>query len=196
MLFAGSRSIAFKSYIIRSKPYLYVAKLGRKPVIRLQDSFVLFLHWLRSVSLIGSIASAFHLRLPTLYTHLDKTGKAIHKVFVDRYIKSQLESPLRAPVKYPECGIIVDAMMQKRGWPAGAFEEAKWFFSGKQCKRSGRDWKDRDLAWNLVIAPERTCKSDTIWFTVDIYEYLRNEVKKDHSYGTQPHPTRLVNVKR
>jgi hypothetical protein len=67
---------------------LYVAKRSRKRAIRLLDGFCIFLHWLRSASPIDSIVSAFGLRSPTLYIHLHKTGKAIHKVRVDRYIKS------------------------------------------------------------------------------------------------------------
>jgi hypothetical protein len=90
-----------------------IAKGGRKRVIGLQEGFFLFLHWPRSASPIDSIASAFGLRPPTLYTHLHRTGKAIYKVLVNRSIKSQWESPLRAPVKYPECGLVVDAMVQK-----------------------------------------------------------------------------------
>jgi hypothetical protein len=110
---------------------VYVGKRGRKRVIGLRDSFFLFLHRLRLAGPIDSIASAIGLRSPTLYTHLHKAGKAIHKIPVDRSIKSQWESPLRAPVKYPECGLIVDAMVSKRRRPAGSFEEAKRFFSGK-----------------------------------------------------------------
>jgi hypothetical protein len=106
-------------------------KRGRKRVIGLQEGFFLFLHWLRSTSPIDSIASAFGPRSPTLYTHLDKTGKAIHKVFINRYIKSHWESSLRAPVKYPECRLIVVATVQKRQRPAGFVKEAKRFFSGK-----------------------------------------------------------------
>jgi hypothetical protein len=80
---------------------------------------------------INSIASAFDLRSPTFYTHLHKTGKAIHMVLVDQHIDSRWESHLRAPVKYPECELIVDATARKRGRPASSFEEAKRFFSGK-----------------------------------------------------------------
>jgi hypothetical protein len=104
---------------------IYAAKRGRKRVIGLQDDFVLFMHWLGSASPIDSIANEFDLRSPTLNTHLHNTGKAIHKVLVDRYTKSQWESPRRAPVKYPECGLIIDATVQKRGRPPGSFKEVK-----------------------------------------------------------------------
>jgi hypothetical protein len=86
---------------------------------------------MRWASPIDSIASAFSLRSPTVYTHFHKTRKAIHKVFVERYIKSQWESPLRAPVKYSEYGLIANATVQKRGGPASSFEETKRFFSGE-----------------------------------------------------------------
>jgi hypothetical protein len=73
---------------------LYVAKRGRKHVIGLQDGLFLLLDWLHSAGSIDLIA-----RSPTLYNYLDKTGKAIHKVVVDRYIKPQWESPLRTALK-------------------------------------------------------------------------------------------------
>jgi hypothetical protein len=110
---------------------LYIAKRGRKRVIGLQDDFFIFLHWLRSTSPTDSIAGVFGLGSPTLNTHFHKTGKAIQKILVERYIKSQRESPLHAPVKYPECGFIVDATVQKRGRPTGSFEGAKRFFCRK-----------------------------------------------------------------
>jgi hypothetical protein len=110
---------------------IYVAKRGQKRVIGLYDDYVLFMHWLRSASPIDAITTAFDLRSPTLNTHLHKTGKAIHKVLVDRHTKSQWESPRRAPVKYPEPGLIIDATVRKRGRPPGSFEEAKRFFSGE-----------------------------------------------------------------
>jgi hypothetical protein len=69
----------------------------------------------------------------------------IHKVLVDRYIKLQWESPLCALVKYPECGLIVDATVQRRGRPAGSFEEVKRFFSGKHwiCRLKSQAVRNR-----------------------------------------------------
>jgi hypothetical protein len=98
--FCGFTVYHFQVLYHEVEAVLYIAKRCRKRVIGLQDGFFLFLHWMPSSSPIDLIASAFGLKSPTLHTHLHKTGKAIDEVLVDRYIKSQWESSLRAPVKH------------------------------------------------------------------------------------------------
>jgi hypothetical protein len=56
---------------------------------------------------------------------------AIHGPLVERFIESQWQNKLTSGTIFPNCGLVVDATVQKRGRPAGLFADAKKYFSGK-----------------------------------------------------------------
>jgi hypothetical protein len=92
----------------------------------------LFLHWLRSANPIDQIAAHFDLKFPTLYKHLHKLALAVHNRLVTKYMTDLREQPLRVTGDdYRSYGLVVDATVQKRGWPAASFEEARRYFSEK-----------------------------------------------------------------
>jgi hypothetical protein len=105
---------------------------GRRPVIGAKGSFFLFLHWLWSANPIDQIAAHFDLRSPTSYKHLHKLALAVHNPLVTKYITDLREQLLRVTGSdYRSYGLVVNATVRKRGWPAASFEEARRHFSGK-----------------------------------------------------------------
>jgi hypothetical protein len=56
---------------------------------------------------------------------LQEVGKTIQKRLAQEVIASQLGAPSRSGLNYPECELVVDAMVEKRGPPATSFEEVK-----------------------------------------------------------------------
>jgi hypothetical protein len=106
-------------------------KRGRKVAVGPIDGFLLLFHWLRTATPIDSIAGAFHLRLATLDKTLKKMAMEIHGQLAGRFIATPSRDRWTAGEKFSDCGLIVDATVQKRGRPAGEFAEARLFFSGK-----------------------------------------------------------------
>jgi hypothetical protein len=106
-------------------------KRGRKVAIGPIDGFLLFLHWLRTAVPIDLIAGAFHVRPTTLYKTLKKIAMEIHGQLAERFIATPSRDRWTAGEKFSDCGLIVNATVQKRGRPSGEFAEAKLFFSGK-----------------------------------------------------------------
>jgi hypothetical protein len=133
---------------------LTVPKRGRKHVIGPMNGFFLFLHWLRSPNPIDEIAVQFQFRSPTLYKHLHKVGQLIHQPLVDEFIKSQSSSPIQgSSTNFPAYGLVVDAKVQKRGWPLAWFTEARRFFSGKHwiyCLKSQVITDRRGIAMHFL----------------------------------------------
>jgi hypothetical protein len=113
------------------KRLLTKPKWGRKVAIGPIDDFFLFLHWLRTAATIDLIAGTFHIRPAKLYKILKKTAMEIHGQLAERFITTPSRDRWTAGEKFSDCGLIVDATVQKRGRPAGRFVEAKLFFSGK-----------------------------------------------------------------
>jgi hypothetical protein len=132
---------------------LTTPKPGRKFAIGPIDSLLLFLHWLRNAAPIDSIAVAFGLRTATLYKTMRKTAEKIRRPLVLAFITEIAARPLAVGGKFPDCGLIVDATVQKRGKPIGEFEEAKAFFSGKHhiyCLKSQVVINREGLAIHIV----------------------------------------------
>jgi hypothetical protein len=127
---------------------------GRRPVIGAKDSLFLFVHWIRSVNPIDQIAAHFDLRSPTLYKHLHKLALAVHDPLVTKYTTDLWEQPLRVTGSdYRSYGLVVDATVQKRGWPAASFEEVRRYFSGKYpiyCLKSQVVTNRQGLALHVV----------------------------------------------
>jgi hypothetical protein len=109
---------------------LSVVHRGRRRVIGPIDSFLLFLHWLRTGNSFAIIASVFHLKPETLRNRVIQVADIIHEPLVARFITSAGSAVFAPSEVLPECGLVVDATVQKRGRPVGAFAESKRYYSG------------------------------------------------------------------
>lgn len=150
----GFRVEAFQELCQLVEPLLDVPKRGRKQVIGPIDGFFLLLIWLRSAEPIDKIAIAFNIKTPTLYKKLHGVARDVHAVLVSEYIDGEwAQEHLRSGEQFPECGLVVDATVQKRGRPVGSFEEAKKYFSGKHwiyCLKSQVVTNRDGLAMHVV----------------------------------------------
>jgi hypothetical protein len=106
-------------------------KRGRKVAIGPIDGFLLFLHWIRTIAPIDSIAGAFHLRPVTLYKTLKKIAMEMHGQLAEHFITTPSRDCWTAGEKFSDCWLIMDATVQKPRRSAGKFTEAKLFLSGK-----------------------------------------------------------------
>lgn len=130
-LLCGFSVLDFTTLFEMTEHVIYVPKRGRKRIVGPKDALFLFFHWLRSASPISQIAIAFELKQATLYNHLQKVANSIRHVLVERLINAQWERQLTSGEKFSQCGLVVDATVQKRGRPVGDFAAAKAYFSGK-----------------------------------------------------------------
>jgi hypothetical protein len=149
----GFRVPAFQELYRGVAHLLEIPNRGRKKVIGPIDGFFLFLHWLRSANPIDKIAIAFNVGTATLYKHIHKVAITVRQPFVEMFIISRWAGRLASGQLCPECGLVVDATVQKRGRPVGAFQEAKKYFSGKHwiyCLKSQVVTNREGLAMHVV----------------------------------------------
>jgi hypothetical protein len=89
-----------------------------------------------------------------LNKHLHKLALAVHNRLVAKYITYLREQPLCVTGSdYRSYGLVVDAMVQKREWPAASLEEARRYFSGKHwiyCLKSQVVTNRQGLALHAV----------------------------------------------
>jgi hypothetical protein len=126
------------------------------------DSFLLFLHWLRSDNPMDAIAAAFKLSKNTLHARMLEVLDRVHDPLVTRFVTAQACAPLPVRGEHPACGFIVDATIQNRGRPVGTFEEAKRYLSGKHklyCLKS-QVITNRDGLAVLIVAGVPGAKHD------------------------------------
>jgi hypothetical protein len=99
-------------------------------------------------------------------------AQAVHMPLVERFITSAATAYFEARVKFPECGMVVDATVQDRGRPVGRWDEAKKYFSGKHslyCLKS-QVITDRQGAAILVAAGVKGAVHDFLLFRQHVTE--------------------------
>jgi hypothetical protein len=67
----------------------------------------------------------------TLYRHIRLLIERVFDNLITRYITFHANLPFPGRDEFPECGLIVDATVQKRPQPAGPIPNGKEYFSGK-----------------------------------------------------------------
>ena len=111
--------------------FLFSGK-GRKPQISQKDVLILLLHFFRRYPKLEEMAVAYGITASKLSKILDKAIQAAYK----RYVPLLIERPaevieLPSCDNVPECGYIVDAIVQRILVPTGTFDQKKQWFSGK-----------------------------------------------------------------
>jgi hypothetical protein len=143
----GFSSADFSALYEPLESILSATHRGRYPAIDLLDSFLLFLHWLRTGSSFETIGAGFHISPETVRKHVLEVTTVIQKPLIERFVTSVAHTPFAVREDFPECGLIVGATVQNRGHPVGTAEEARKYDSGKHhfyCLKSHNDGSSGD----------------------------------------------------
>jgi hypothetical protein len=109
---------------------LEMQRRGRHRTIGPVDSFLLFLHWLRSGNSVESIAAVFGFTKNILHARALEVLQRLPPL-IGRFVTAQGGAPFPCHDECPTCGFIVDATIQDRRPPAGPLQDVKRYFSGK-----------------------------------------------------------------
>lgn len=104
---------------------------GRNRKISPQDSFCLFLHYLRCYPPIEQMGIAFGIKPATLQFLLHDVLRIVEPIFRNHFINNLKNGVLPQYEAFPNAPLIVDATVHQIGRPSGTFQNSKEFYSPK-----------------------------------------------------------------
>jgi hypothetical protein len=110
---------------------LEVRRRGRLPILGPKDCFLVLLYWSRTGASTDKIEQSLQLCGATSYRRLREVIHLVQVPLLKAFIAAVAQAPLPTDQDFPMCGFIVDATIQNRGRPLGAWEQARKYFSGK-----------------------------------------------------------------
>jgi hypothetical protein len=136
------------------------------------DSFLLFLHWLRTGSSFERIGAGFRIAPKTLRRRTLELAAAVHRPLVEKFVTSAARTLVAAREGLPDCGLVVHATVQDRSRLVGTFEDARRYYSAKHrlyCLKS-QIITDRQGTAFLIVAGIRGAVHDMQLFRQHLAE--------------------------
>ena len=104
---------------------------GRKSSISKRDILFILLHYLRRYTRIEEASAIFGIKTTTLENIIQKYIPLLAEVLKHDFIDNVAEEDVTYDQRFPECGYVVDATVQRIYKPFTGYAEAKKFFSRK-----------------------------------------------------------------